>query len=400
MKSRGIQDQELIDAFALLTELFLKTEEIIITDKNRSIFKYLGEKLDNRSLSVAASDMKGIFYLSSERFRDVPTVFLETINDCIVRIQTKSISCNHIFASLLSKKIFLSVQHSNDSTDFDFSDFKYPDVLSSIFDMLLGLPLSLENHSFIHILETIEYLKFESFISLLKRRYEDDLQPLQHLSQYFLSGELLFSSLSNDIMFKVISSSLFHTHDEDAVFTLITGRIRSDPSASSLLKFVSGENVSSKLILDFLNSLSPQSFGFWTYSFLQDCLKFGYLIPEENETQKILAASVNLDQFIQIQNENLSLKASLDALEQIHQLSCDSTLISDIPKLLSTLKTRIEDLDKGNIFIDLKKVFSNFFPKDDFHQILGDIESVANQADDPLYHFIAGCLFIIFHDTS
>jgi hypothetical protein len=131
-------DDQLISCFSEIFDLFSIFDEILINPSNALIFRFLASQLNNSILfnicqHVIKTFRVQTFFLTSEVLSFIPIYILNSFSNLIINLGTETIECNFIFASLISNKIYRHFSGSSTSNMIDFSNFKFPEMITLFF---------------------------------------------------------------------------------------------------------------------------------------------------------------------------------------------------------------------------------------------------------------------------
>jgi hypothetical protein len=139
--SPNFPDERVISCFHEIFLLFSTSNEIQINLKNAFLFQYLANVFNNSTLlticeTVIQTTQSQIFFLTSDSFSLLTNDILDSINNFNAILPAGAIKCNSIFASLISHRIFRQVSQSSKTDFIDFSDYQFPEIIKSFFNIL------------------------------------------------------------------------------------------------------------------------------------------------------------------------------------------------------------------------------------------------------------------------
>jgi hypothetical protein len=152
--------------FKAIFSLFSESEEIISQD-NVFAFHYLSKMFENSFLlsiceNVLSSGYSQWFFFDSDQFSQIPQNIFGSMDDFRILLRNKIIQCNHIFASLISNKIFNQTENLSAFDFVDFSDYYNPETISQFFHILRGNRVEINKNNVSQIYEAISFLEFSS----------------------------------------------------------------------------------------------------------------------------------------------------------------------------------------------------------------------------------------------
>jgi hypothetical protein len=113
-----ISEECLVSCFQEVFFLFSNSEQILISQNNALIFRYLSEVFENTVLfsiceNVLSTNHPQPFFLSSEQFAQIPQNVFDSMNDFRILLNNEEIKCNHVFASLISNRIWSQLKEKS-----------------------------------------------------------------------------------------------------------------------------------------------------------------------------------------------------------------------------------------------------------------------------------------------
>lgn len=222
----------MISSFNQIFLLFSQIQEIDITFTNVFVFQYLAEVLENSTLYSICQIVKSTktnqsFFFSSEQFAQIPTNIFRSLFDFQIFLPNNiTIECNHIFASLISNKIFNQIQNHSTLEFIDFSSSIDPEVLLDFFEILEGNVIKINQNNIQEIINTISFLEFNSLSIEL------------FFSNFFHHDKPNDLNLSIESIQKILSFNFIHLGDENQLFRYIMEEIQKNRSYLALIKFL------------------------------------------------------------------------------------------------------------------------------------------------------------------
>jgi hypothetical protein len=249
-----ISEKQLLSCFSELTTLFSKRELIEVSLGNVLIYQYLSEVLENINLwnicqNVQSSGQANSFFLTSEQFYQIPEQIFSSMNDFRILVNQDVIECNHIFASLISNKIFNQKQRHPENNFIDFSHHEFPQMIQKFFSVLKGKRIQINEPNWQPILNMINFLECDS-VSVQKIIQRS---PFNFVSNVISS---LFR-LKIDFIQAILGSNFLHLKDENQLFEFVKNCLQNNPENLNLIQYFHFGYVD---CFDFINLISSIQF--------------------------------------------------------------------------------------------------------------------------------------------
>jgi hypothetical protein len=139
-------------------------------------------------------------------------------------------------------------------------------ICSSNQAFLANLALSLENHELFELLDALrEPLSIENGIARLKEKYENGFEHESELafvaSHFSEFKDDIFDDINVELLGKILSNEKLKIESEDSFYQFLSRLVHVNSCYFSLMEFVSFRNLSSSMILHFVE-LSVSMFAF------------------------------------------------------------------------------------------------------------------------------------------
>lgn len=276
--------------YNMLDELFYKTTELTIDDKNVPYFRFIAESLDNgrlfqtcarvnakRSQVFRFTSLQLILFPQKERFR---------IYDFLLIVNGKEFEINYTLFGIVSDK-FYSLDNPENQLLCDFPDDVFQ-CFCSFFDIFQGVSFNFEDYDLpalgylidffglsclSHFMntnipipknldETLDFLK-KPACDMLEKQFNGAMSIIFH--EIETHPHIEFNQLDAEHFGKLLSSTHLLVENEDAIFKFVVGVVQRNPTMKSLLHFVYYPAVSSNLLEDYfeqipVDSIEPELF--------------------------------------------------------------------------------------------------------------------------------------------
>jgi hypothetical protein len=210
---------------------------------------------------------------------------------------------------LISNHILKQVSTSEKSDFIDFSNFRFPEMIKSFFDIFKGVVLQIDENNLVKFLESIDFLETDILlVQGLIKKFSFDFR-LNNIDPFF--------SLPVNSIQIILSSPYLKLKNERQLFELILNKIQNQREFMLLLTYSSLGNIDFSLLIGLIQTIQFIEVIESIFNHLRDSFFFNDLSFDENhedDIQFLLSTSKDIENFSPFEEINNELNLLFQSL--------------------------------------------------------------------------------------